>query len=154
MFHLTRHPRFATDDQDEYIEAARRLLDREVELLVSDIPFHFAVHTATMELLTVSVVEVSEGTSIHQTNAGYSLARVELGSIERRVKGFDHVFTPGTGYFATPDRKAEMIKPYSSGNGTVSSVVITLPEWLIQSTAETLIGERAKQPLEIPARWT
>jgi AraC-like DNA-binding protein len=149
VLRLTRHSRFATKDEEEYREAFRRLLDRKVELMVMDDSFHFAMHTATLELLNVSTIEVSEGLSTRLTNVGYSLVRVDLGRMDRRANDLDQVFTSGTGYLATPERKAEASIPYTSGIGTVATVTITLPDSLIRSQAEALIGEPVTQPLEI-----
>lgn len=149
MVRLARYQRFSTEDQEEFAVAIARLLNRRVEFLKGRKQFHFAAHTAKLELLTINAVESVDGLTIHQTTLGYSLARIEAGGLERRVDGHEYIVRPGAGYLTTPPQEAKMTLLPSGG--TVTSVTIELPEPLIKWEAELLAGGPIAKPLEIVA---
>jgi AraC-like DNA-binding protein len=147
MLRLARHLRFDTEDVEEFFASAARLLGRQIDLLKGHEKFHFTVHTAKLELLTINAVEVTDGLSIDLVTADYSLARVERGGIERRADNREHLFTAGSGYLAMPGQHAANKLP--RWVGTTSSVTIALPAAIVKREAELLIGEPVHQPLEI-----
>lgn len=147
MIRLSRYSGFTTKDVDELCQFASRQLDREIEFMGRR-DVHLSAHTAKLELLTVSSVEYGgSGLSSRTINTGYSLVRMEVGRLERRLNGHSHLFGPGGGFLETPER--EVMTTARTVSGPSLTVTIALPAGLIEREAELLIGEPVRQPLEV-----
>jgi AraC-like DNA-binding protein len=145
---LSQYARFETNDPEEVLAALARLMDREIERLTPHREFHLTVHTAALELLTVSAVEAPGGLAVDLHHVSYSLARAEIGRIDRRSNGgAAHAFHPGAGYLASPKDEASMLLPILTQR--TASVAIGIPASLLEREAEMLIGEPVREPLVI-----
>jgi AraC-like DNA-binding protein len=147
MVRLAQHSRFDTDDPDELCQHLSRLMDRGRTELIRLQRFHLCAHTAPLGLLTVGAVEIiGGGLASHAVYTGYNLVRMEAGGIERRIEGYrPYVLGPGDGSFTGPGQ--EVMTAHVGGSNL--TLTITLPAALVQREAEFLIGEPARQPLEI-----
>jgi AraC-like DNA-binding protein len=107
--------------------------------------FHCTVHTAPLELLTVSAVEVPGGVTVGLRYTDYSLTRTETGRMDRQSNGAPvHAFHPGAGYLASPEDEANTALPVLT-----QSVAIRIPALLLEREAEMLIGEPVSERLMI-----
>ena len=148
-FRLQRYSQFSTKDTDEFIRYISRLMDRRIDVL-DHRNFGFEVHTAKLELLTVSASEVrGDSLSTRSVDAGYVLTRLEEGTMERRFNSRrSHGLGPGEGSLVMPAvAVTSTFLPPAQSN--LEAVVIGMPAALLDAEAGLLIGEPVRQPLEL-----